>query len=265
MNLADCTVVNTHSFFLTFVDLIFILDCGMHLALRGLNKTLKMKKINLIITAIAVAIGFSACTTKDETTKQDVETLSVYVDSVETASTVYTKANWDEIEAGYNARMANADKAMDKMEAAEKERVEASKVKFATLRSRYEIKLKEGEMVVVTPPAGADYRLVLRNKLFGEGKIGADMKFNSITAQNILGVYDNFVNTVATNKDSYTREDWDEIKVLYEGLDSRKNEVEKDLKSADNRKIAGLKVRFATLKATNRVSAKAKENDDSKQ
>jgi hypothetical protein len=39
----------------------------------------------------------------------------------------------------------------------------------------------------------------------------------------------------------YTREDWDEIKVLYEALDTRKNTVEKDLASSDNMKIAGKK------------------------
>jgi hypothetical protein len=38
-----------------------------------------------------------------------------------------------------------------------------------------------------------------------------------------LGVYDQFVNTVQTNKDKYSREDWDEIKLMYEALDSRKN------------------------------------------
>ncbi len=70
---------------------------------------------------------------------------------------------------------------------------------------------------------------------------------------------------VADNKSTYSREDWDEINVLYEALDTRKNAVEKDLKSADNMKIAGLKIRFASIAATHRGGTKVKENAEAKQ
>ena len=56
-----------------------------------------------------------------------------------------------------------------------------------------------------------------------------------------LSVYDRFVNTVKENREKYSSEDWDEIKTLYEALDTRKNEIEKDLQgSNDNLKIAKL-------------------------
>jgi hypothetical protein len=42
---------------------------------------------------------------------------------------------------------------------------------------------------------------------------GDDMNFDWVNATNILGVYDQFVNTVKDNKDNYSREDWDEINV----------------------------------------------------
>src|SRR6185436_17317270 len=102
-----------------------------------------------------------------------------------------------------------------------------------------EAKLKENE-IAAKAEAAPDYRQVLRNRLFGEGKIGSDMKFGFVTADNIHEVYKNFVNTVADHKNDYTREDWDEIKVLYEALDTRKNTVEKELPDGDNTKIAGL-------------------------
>ncbi len=110
-----------------------------------------------------------------------------------------------------------------------------------------------------------DFRQVLRNRLFGEGKIGNDMQFSFVTADNIHGIYKNFVNTVADNKNSYTREDWDEINVLYEALDTRKNAIEKDLATNDNLKIAALKIRFASIAATHRGGTKVKENSDAKQ
>jgi hypothetical protein len=40
------------------------------------------------------------------------------------------------------------------------------------------------------------------------------MNFDWVNATNILGVYDQFVNTVKDNKDNYSREDWDEIKLM---------------------------------------------------
>ncbi len=213
-----------------------------------------------MIIAVCLMIGFTACNNADKTAKQDAENLTNYVDSVEGATPVYTVANWTEIDNGYQVRLLAAEKTIDKLEAEEKTKAEAAKAKYAALKATYEVKIKEAETAVVKP----DYRSVLRNRLFGEGKIGADMKFDFVTAQNIHDVYKNFVNTVADNKDEFTREDWDEIKVLYEALDSRKNAVEKDLSSSDNLKIAALKVRFAAIKSLNRGGTKVTENEKAK-
>ena len=216
-----------------------------------------------MFTTAIVVIGFTAC--KDTTTeKHEVTNLTQYVDSVENLTPVYTTENWAAIDNGYQERAMKAEAVLATLKEEDKARAEASKAKYATLKANYEMKIKEKEVVVVNP-ATPDYRQVLRNRLFGEGKIGSDMSFSFVTANNILGVYKNFVNTVADNKNNYTREDWDEIKVLYEALDTRKNAVEKDLATADNLKIAGLKVKFASIKATHRITAKAEENEKSKQ
>jgi len=225
-----------------------------------------MKKINLIITAAVLVTGLAACNNSaSETAKQDAASLSQYVDSVESIPPVYTVANWSEVDNGYQARALKAEQTVATLEAADKAKVEESKVKYAALKANYEAKLKEKEAEAKIAASTPDYRQVLRNRLFGEGKIGADMKFGFVTAGNILEVYKNFVNTVADNKEKYTREDWDEIKVLYEALDTRKNTVEKDLSGGDNLKIAGLKIKFATIKATHRGGTKAAENEAAKQ
>ena len=92
------------------------------------------------------------------------------------------------------------------------------------------------------------------------------MNFNWVDAANIHGVYQQFVHTVENNKDKYSREDWDEIKTMYEALDSRKNTVEKEgLSSEDNRKIAGLKIKFAPMYTLNRMGAKSEEMKKAKQ
>jgi uncharacterized protein (UPF0210 family) len=243
-----------------------------------------MKKINMLLTATLIITGFVSCkNSENDAAKQDVANLNMYVDSVEKATPIYTVGNWSSLDEGYQMRATQAEKNMAKLEAADKEKLEASKTRYATLKANYEAKLKEQEAASnmklketegklqneinqnkTATVTGPDYRQVLRNRLFGEGKIGADMKFEFVTAQNIYGVYKNFVNTVADNKNDYTREDWDEIKVLYEALDTRKNAVEKDLAGSDNRQIALLKIRFATIKATHRGGTKAAENEAAK-
>jgi hypothetical protein len=235
-----------------------------------------MKKNNVMITAVIAITAFTACNTPaNEQAKQDVANLNQYVDSVDKLTPVYTTGNWSAVDNGYQERATKAENAVAKLEAADKEKVEASKTRYAALKANYEAKIKEQEaadkmkndQAAATNPMNTapDYRMALRNRLFGEGKIGADMKFDFVTASNILGVYTNFVNTVSDNRDKYSREDWDEIKVLYEALDTRKNTVEKDLAGSDNVKIAGLKIKFAAIKATNRGGTKAAENEKAKQ
>jgi hypothetical protein len=91
------------------------------------------------------------------------------------------------------------------------------------------------------------------------------MNFEWVNKDNILTVYDQFVNTAQEFKDTYSREDWDEIKLMYEALDSRKNTVENEgLTSSDNRKIALLKLKFAPMYTINRVGAKAEEMEKAK-
>lgn len=210
-----------------------------------------------------VVTGFSACKNIEKVeAAQDADRLVVYVDSVESQPPVYTEASWKAIDEGYQERALKAEKNMVVLEAEDKARAEASKAKYEALKAKYELNIKEKEAAVKANASVPDFRQVLRNRLFGEGKIGNDMQFSFVTAENIHGIYKNFVNTVADNKNSYTREDWDEINVLYEALDTRKNAVEKDLSANDNLKIASLKIRFASIFATHRGGTKVKENSD---
>ncbi len=230
----------------------------------------KMRKNHLMITAALLVSGLAACNSSENAAaKQDATNLTLYVDSVENVPRVYTTENWTAIDNGYQERAMKAEQSLATLEAADKAKAEESKKKYAALRESYQAKLKENEeakaKVTVTTNT-PDNRRVLRNRLFGEGKMGEDMKFGFVNANNILDVYKNFVQTVSDNRDSYSREDWDEIEVLYEALDTRKNTVEKEgLKGSDNIKIAGQKVKFVAIKATNRGGTKVKENDAAKQ
>jgi hypothetical protein len=218
-----------------------------------------MKKINLLITAAIFAFGFTACKSTPTEAEQDAISFNNYVDSIENLTPVYTTTNWTALNDGYQMRVTKTETTMSTLSEADRQRIEASKTKYATLKTNYEIKIKEVEV-----PVKPSYRIALRNGLFGEGVVGDDMSFSFVTGANLLDTYRNFVNTVSDNRDLYTREDWDEIKVLYEALDTRKNTVEKEAPRGDNTKIAGLKIKFAGIKGTNRGGTKGEENREAK-
>ncbi|MBK8788274.1 MAG: hypothetical protein IPN43_17720 [Chitinophagaceae bacterium] len=69
-----------------------------------------MTKTKLLIAAAIVSVGFTACNTENKEAKESVETLNVYVDSIENATPVYTTENWTAIDNGYQERAARAEK-----------------------------------------------------------------------------------------------------------------------------------------------------------
>lgn len=219
-----------------------------------------MKGTNLVLGMAVIALGFTSC--KDEKTEEankKVESYVVYVDSLENVAAEDAKSNWSAIEATYQERSTQAETALvDLKENVEaKAKIEESKIKYAALQARM-----KAEMEASAP----NPKQQMRNSLFGEGKIGDDMNFDWVNKDNILSVYRQFIHTAEDNKDKYSREDWDEVKMMYEALDSRKNTVEKEgLTSSDNREISGLKFKFAPMLKINRMGAKSEEMKEAKE
>jgi hypothetical protein len=218
-----------------------------------------MKNIKILLGLAVIALSFTSCKDeKQENAKKAIDSYVAYVDSVKNVKAEDLKATWKDVDAEYNRRAENAQQALADLKdnTAETEKINETKVKYEEFKN---------EMSTVFAPPAPSAKQQLRNALFGEGKIGDDMSFSWVNAQNIHNVYQQFVHTVEDNKDSYSREDWDEIKLLYEALDSRKNTVEKEgLTAEDNRKIAGLKVKFAPMYTVNRMGAKSEENKEAK-
>lgn len=214
-----------------------------------------MKSTNLVLGMAVVALGFASCKgEKEKEAEKTVESYVVYVDSLENVAPEDAKANWQSIEATYELKNNQAETALLDLKESEEARakMEASRTKYAALQAQIQAQMPNSKQQ-------------MRNALFGEGKIGEDMNFSWVNKDNILNVYQQFVNTVQANKDSYSREDWDEIKLMYEALDSHKNTVEKEgLTSSDNKKIAGLKLKFAPMYTLNRMGAKTEEMEEAK-
>ncbi|WP_026708162.1 DUF6565 domain-containing protein [Flavobacterium frigidarium] len=214
-----------------------------------------MESKKLFLGVAAIALGLTSCKGEKETqAEKTVDNYVVYVDSLENVSSEEAMANWQTIEANYELRSSQAETALAdlKDDAKAKEKLEASRMKYEAMKTKMQEAMPTKSQT-------------MRNSLFGEGKVGDDMSFAWVNAANIHDVYQQFVHTVEDNKDSYSREDWDEIKMMYEALDSRKNTVEKEgLSSEDNRKIAGLKLKFAPMYTVNRMGAKSEEMDAAK-
>jgi len=223
-----------------------------------------MKNTKLLLSIAIIAIGFTSC--KDEKAEQaqkKVDSYVVYVDSVSAISEAEANENWEGIESSYQLRSEEASTAMADLNAntETQARLDASRAKYEALKAKVEAQ----RIAVEAEKAAPNTKQQMRNSLFGEGKIGDDMNFAWVNASNALNVYQQFVSTIGNNKDKYSREDWDEIKLMYEALDSRKNTIEKEgLSAEDNRKIAGLKVKFAPMYTLNRMGAKSSEMKDAK-
>ncbi|MBA0884032.1 hypothetical protein [Flavobacterium undicola] len=219
-----------------------------------------MKSTNLLLGVAVIALGFTSCKDeKEEQAEKTVDMYVVYADSLGNVAPADAGENWQGIEATYQVKSEAAEAALADLKDKEKAqlRIDASRAKYEELKAKVDAEMAVKQAAATAP---VNSKQQLRDALFGQGKIGDDMDFSWVNKDNILSVYRQFIHTSENNKDKYSREDWDEIKLMYEALDSRKNTVEKEgLSSSDNREIAGLKFKFAPMLKVNRMGAKAGE------
>ena len=220
-----------------------------------------MNTLKLTLVIVATSIMFASCNDgKKEMAQEKVESYEAYIDSITQVSAKEAMTNWDTVESDYKRILAEANNAVltIKDNSEMQNSIDESTLKFENFKAEVMAEHERMEM--------ANSKMMMRQSLLGNGYSGGDMNFSWITKDNILGVYQNFIDTVDKNKDSYSREDWDEIKLLYEAIDTRKNTVENEgLTSSDNRKIAGLKLKFAPMYTFNRMGAKSDENAAAKE
>jgi len=219
-----------------------------------------------------ILLGMVSCKNKEqELADKRINELESYVDSLKMVSAEERQANWDQITADYDAKNASVNEALLNLEEKEKttsqEKVKASNAKYDALKVTIISKNdSEPNSDNVVKPTKISASQLLRDRLFGAGKIGNDMSFAWVNKDNILSVYDTFFESYKKNKGDFSREDYDEVKLLFEALDARKNTVEKEgLSAEDNRKIASIKFKFSPMFKVNRVGAKSRENQDAKE
>lgn len=220
-----------------------------------------MKRLNLMLGAALIAAGLTSCKNDAEmAAEKSVDRYESFVDSIDGLDDEEAMANWAAIDAQYETRLAEAEAGLDNVKDREaaQERINDKKEKYE------EVKMEASKNSQANENMGNGD--TLRVAYFGEATFANDTDFSWVNKDNILSVYQKFVDTFNANKDNYSREDFDRIKTWYEGLDERKNTVEKEgLSGEDNRKIAALKVEFAPKFKWERMTAKSEANHDAKE
>lgn len=219
-----------------------------------------MKTLKLTLVVVTTSVLFVACNkSQKDMAEKKIDNYEFYIDSVSREATKDAAENWEAIEANYQEMKTDVNKSIMsvKENSGLQMEIDEATLKYETFKAKV---IAENERMEAEKS-----KMKMRESLLGSGYTGGDMQFAWINKDNILSVYQNFVDTVDKNKDTYSREDWDEIKLLYEAIDTRKNTVENEgLTSADNRKIAVLKLKFAPMYTVNRMGAKSEENAEAK-
>jgi hypothetical protein len=212
-----------------------------------------MKKLIAIVLVTAGMATMIGCN-NDHERSMAYDNYRGYVASHRDSMDAYYDRDWNEIETGYNERRAAAEKDMDKWN-------DEMKSEYASLQADWD-QYKEDYTAERTRRDEVSKAEKFRMALFPEG-VKSDM--STVTAANLLEVHRHFVDYVDQHKDEFSRENWDEIEMLWERLGTRKNEVEKELSTGDNLKIAEQKIKYGAIKAVNRPAAKAEENAEAKE
>jgi len=214
-----------------------------------------------------IVLGMTSCKNEEkEMADKRISELESYVDSLNAVSAEERAANWEQIASDFDTRSANANDALANLDestkATSQEKIAASTLKYEELKASVAATPAVNPINTGTPSANQ----LLRDRLFGAGKIGDDMSFAWVNKDNALQVYETFFQSYKDNKGDFSREDYDEIKLMYEALDNRKNTVEKEgLSSEDNGKIASIKLKFGPMFKVNRIGAKSRETAEAKE
>lgn len=161
-----------------------------------------------------------------------------YVSSVENSTTDRTDSvNWAKASASskaeYDAKVARMDEYADQYDESRRQEIDQLKSRYSTYWG-IDGSSTNGGIATSTRNALAD---------FDTNEIG------TTSAGNIRRAYENFVTLVASNKDRYTKSDWQAAERYFRSLDDRKNAVQSQLTGEDKVEIAKAKAKYTAIKA----------------
>lgn len=215
-----------------------------------------MKKITLgigfLLTSLIVVVS---CKSEEE--KKAEKTIAEYerfVDSLNQVTMDEAEPNLAKIEAEFELKSKEAEKAME--EFSEKERAK----KVATLKTTKTKYTKYSETVKNKIVKSSLLPMqALRNSLFGVGKVNENRNFNWVTTENALAVYEQLFEVYKEHNHEYTKAEIDEIKLLLLALNERKKIIEEELPSRESSRIGVIKFKMNTKLRIDRIGARSEK------
>lgn len=204
-----------------------------------------MKKL---IVASFVAASFVACNNNTQPeANADVFNASKWVDSIIALQGItYDSATWASYQDAFNAATANID--TTKLSAEDKTLFASAAQKWADYQTSFTTKINEAKMAADTTASAAIANLYSD----AAGLAGVSMKdnkdFTFLTGANCAAVYDKFLTALKDRKETdWTTESLANAKAFYEGMDSYKNSIEKDMSAGDKLKVGALKLKIGSF------------------
>ena len=156
------------------------------------------------------------------------------------------------MQADYDAKMAAADRDIDKMTAEQKAEMEALKARYnaayAQRKEAYSARLAETAAGTRTGTAGSAV-------MYQSAAAG----YSTLPAADLRTTYEQFVRYVKANVDRYGIDDWRTVNADWEALNNRKEKVEDQLSADDRAEIAKEKLKYAALKTFDKTGERAAE------
>ncbi len=211
----------------------------------------------ILIAALAVSALVACNNAEKHDLGAQVDGLQHWIDSVKSANSVYDSSTWVALDGQYSA--ANAEINTAELKEEEKTKLEASQKSWEEYKVVYVAKIDETKKQQSMAEFNEEAKIRVAKNIFGEVAMMSAMDFSWVNAANILSTYNGFYEKFKANQSTYNSDELTYIKALYEALDQRKNEVEKDkaFKTSDNLKIAQTKTKFAMLFASEKIDAKS--------
>lgn len=174
-----------------------------------------------------------------------IKTYSIFVDSVSTTNYIDTAANWESINSIYLDKKNAAEKAVALLQnntelVAEIETIQS---RFKSISAKIQPELER----IALENAQYDFRA----SLLTNGDSSDDLNMEWLNRRNIALVYQQFVRTVEEQKDSFTTTQWSDVKRLFDALDKRRVQLEKEgIKADETTDFEKLKSKYVLMLKT---------------
>ena len=198
-------------------------------------------KFWISMVLMGLVFSFSGCSESTAQKDKDVESLKEFVTDLKDKTENKLESGWESVDDEFEEKVEKIDGKKDDLSDDVKAEVKQLKADFAEMKESYQAKFKEQKMAMEVKLVKNLYDVMLTDD--------SNFDLMLVTEDNITPIYKSFVDELDNNKDDYTKEEWDEVNVLWDALNERKDKLEDQLPAAEKLEIAKLQARYVAFKA----------------